>query len=261
VKSSGMGLLAVFNPLAIIGSLFHGALEAIAPTLDALRPAIEVVAKVFGAALAPVLKGLFPIFKLTAIAATYVGQVFFKVAGFVLDAAGWIIKGWGHIMKALATAIDKLPFVSAKGAIKFAEGIIKTGGALQDAADGFREGADALGEGRKELQALEWGEATEPVEKAAKDFAAGITNQARVINLQLHRYRASTAGIPGSSGAASSAAAGGAGGGLVVHGGVHVHAAPGDDGEAMYREFMRVLREKVAAGEVTDLHLLMARAS
>lgn len=197
VKNAGLDLLNVFNPLAIIGSIFHGALEAIAPTIESLRPAVEVVAKVFATALAPVLKALFPVFKLTAIAATYLGEILFRVAAVVADVIGFVVKGWGYIIRTIAEAVDKLPFVSARGAIDFAQGIINLGTGIQGIADGFREGADALAEGRDEIRAIEWTETAEGVAglgAAALGATAALSSVPEIFDLALRRRQAALGG-------------------------------------------------------------------
>jgi hypothetical protein len=238
LASSGMELLNVFNPLAIIGTMFKGALEALAPTIDALRPAVEVVAKVFGAALAPIIKALFPVFKLTAIGATYVGQVFFTVAG-------WILKGVGVLVEGLGRFVDSIvpDWISKAG-----KGLAKAGQGLQDIGKGFSEGADALAEGREEIRGLKFDE----LAGATDRLTESMTNAVQGFKVAAYRYRATT-GQP-----ASSMGGGGASAGLIsppsapvtVNGmsmPVTIQAAPGDDGAELYRKQYREMEKQAAS--------------
>lgn len=159
VKSAGLSLLNVFNPLAIVGAILSSAFEKVAPALEGLTPIVDIVATILGKALVPILEGLFPIFKMVTIAATYLGQILFNVAGGIAKAIGWAVEAIGKL-------IDKLPFVSGGP-------IIRAGQALQAAGTGFIEAASALGEARDEIRDIEWSDAAEEGAAGAGGLVAG----------------------------------------------------------------------------------------
>jgi TP901 family phage tail tape measure protein len=254
LKESGLGLLNAFNPLTIMAQLLEGAFKAMGPTLDALKPAIEVVAQVFGAALAPILVAMLPIFKLVAIAATYVGQVFFEIAGGIAVAVGGLIRGLG-------TLIGKIPGLGGLG-----KTIAGLGQGLLDIGRGFQEGADALAEGRAAIRALDLStkadDATDAVEDLAESaedaaetiaetFASSLTNVPegfRIFNAAAARF-AST--MPG---AGASATPGhldpvfpepGAGGGdstVTQTYNIHIEREQYTDGAELWREVKREIQ-------------------
>lgn len=182
LAGGAMSLLNVFNPLAIVGTIFKAALESLAPVLEPLTNIIGNVAAIFADALAPVLKGLFPIFKLTAIAATYVGQVFFNIAGGILTAVGYVIKALGDFVNWI------VPFKDP------ADGLVKAGEAMMAAGKGFIQGAAELGTARDQLKALEWEDAIKPLEKAATKAANALLNYANVVHVNALRNRVAGGG-------------------------------------------------------------------
>lgn len=178
-KSIG-GLLSALNPWKI---LLDAIGHALGDFLANVGPIVELLADAF----MPILKALFPIFKLLAVAATYVGQVFFTIADGVSKALGYLIKGIGK-------AVDKLPFVSGKG-------IISAGESLIDLGNGFGEAADELGDARDEIKDLEWKDAADAVTglgDAAAKTAEMLTNVPEIWNVQLGRFRALQAAAGGS---------------------------------------------------------------
>lgn len=141
---SAMDLFSKFTPMGLIVQVLGEAMKELEPVFEALQGPIKIVGAILGKALAPILEALFPIFKLIAIAATYVGQVFFKIAE-------WISKAIGYAVLSIGKAIDALPFVSAKK-------VIAAGQALVDIGAGFGEAYDALGDARDEIRGITLGE-------------------------------------------------------------------------------------------------------
>ncbi|HEX6924356.1 MAG TPA: tape measure protein [Longimicrobiaceae bacterium] len=249
-----MGLVAKFGPLAAVAAAlkpaFEGLMEVLRPVLDTLAEPLKIIGQLIGSQLAPTLKLLAPPLRLLAKIASYVSEAF------------------GLLVRAVGKAIDALPFVSAKG-------IINAGQEMIDAARSARRALEDTSEGVEDM-----GEAVDA-------FTESVTNQARIVNLNLLRLRASNAGGGGGGGGS------GGGGrrppldipgarpplpvdpegpgeippfmrehdsphsrrGEVNIGTVNIQAAPGDDGETLWRKFSRTLKEKVASGEVTELQL------
>ncbi len=235
--SIGLQLLNVFNPLTIMSRLLGGAFEAMAPTIEALEQPVKIVGEVFGKALAPVLKALFPVFKWVAIAATYVGEIFFTVAGGILNAIGWLVRSIGKL-------IDKIPGVSGRGLINFGQSMI-------DMGDGFKEGAKALAAGREEIRAIEW---TEKLGDAAKQASYNVSE---AFNENLRRHQVATGALQGGSGSRSAVVGGAVQSSMVIEQ-VIIQAAPGDDGVALFEKFAAELRERRRRGEITELDLVGA---
>ena len=236
---AGIGgqLISVFNPLTIMSRLLGGAFEAMAPTIEALEQPVKIVGEVFGKALAPVLKALFPVFKWVAIAATYVGEIFFTVAGGILNAIGWLINSIGKL-------INKIPGVSGRGLINFGQSMI-------DMGDGFKEGAKALAAGRDEIRAIEW---TEKLGDAAKQASYNVSE---AFNENLRRHQVSTGAFQGRGGGVHTLVSGGSAveSSMVIEN-VNIYAAPGDDGVALFEKFQAELRERRRREEITELDLV-----
>ncbi|MBV9772647.1 MAG: hypothetical protein JO040_01775 [Gemmatimonadetes bacterium] len=184
VQSSGSafaGLLANFTPLGMVATLLEGVLQGLAPLIDSLKEPLRIVGTILGKALAPILKALFPIFKGIAIAATWVGQIFFTIAGGILRAIGALIKGLGK-------AIDKIPGLGDFG-------LKKAGQDLIDMGNGFKDSAQALKEGREEIKKLEFGDTADKVEKLNEQ----LTNAPEGFKVALARFEAvapETARVP-----------------------------------------------------------------
>lgn len=140
--------------LFVILPFINGLFETLGPTLAALQEPLRVLGTIVGSALVPILRILFPVFKGVAIAATYVGEVFFKVSAFILRAIGSLVRGLGNL-------INKLP--GSPG-----DPLVKAGQGLLDLADSFTAGANELAKGRDELRKLEFGGAAEALNKTAE---------------------------------------------------------------------------------------------
>lgn len=184
------------------GEVLGPVIEALAPVIEALAPLVISVAKVFAAlfiAITPILKAMvpllgafFPIFKMVAIAATYVGQIFFTVAegllrviAFFVDAVGTVIRALGKIINAITPfANPGNPLIRAGEWLQgFAKG-------LRSTADGFGEAVDALGKAREEIKAIVWDESINKVDKlgeAAQTASESIFNLPNAYKLLNYR--------------------------------------------------------------------------
>ena len=146
------GLLSSFTPLGMVATLLQGVFEGLAPLIESLKEPLRIVGTILGAALAPILKALFPLFKQLAISATWIGQIFFTVAGGIAKVIGSLIKGLGKL-------IDKIPGMSDMGLVKAGQNMI-------DLGKGFTESAQAMKEGREQIKELEFGETAEAAQQA-----------------------------------------------------------------------------------------------
>lgn len=152
-KSIG-GVMKALNPLSILGDAIS---EALGDFLTNMTPIIELIAK----ALMPILEALFPVFKQLFIGATYVGQVFFKLTG-------WLQKAIGELLKGLGKAINfLLPGNPANGLVKAGQGMI-------DLGQGFLDASDELGKARDEIKGMEWKEAGDKAIEALSNIPEGM---------------------------------------------------------------------------------------
>lgn len=243
LASGAMALLNVFNPLSIIATIFHSALESVTPALEGLQPVVEMVAKLFGGALAPLIEGMFPIFKMLAIAATYVGQIFFNVAGGIAQAVGFLLKAIGWV-------VDKLNIFGGDG------GIGKLGRAIERMGVGFIQAASGLADARHEIEKIEFDDAA----KAVRDFTDAMTDVPKVVNLALYRSRVTGTGPTGSTGSDSNPVGTNPGGGVTQPGtrdpvpasihidAIHVVNEAGDDEVSMARKVARGVQRAYSQG-------------
>jgi len=144
--NSAIGIVSKFSPMGIAVEVIGRVMEKMRPLLEALEQPLEMLADVIAAALMPILKAMFPVFKLLAVSATYVGQIFFKVA----QGIAWAV---GNVIKAIGAVVSKIPLMG-----KIGDNLSKFGSGILDVGKGFGEAADALGDARDEIKALTWPE-------------------------------------------------------------------------------------------------------
>jgi hypothetical protein len=181
VKTQFTDLMGSISPLAIVSTVLEGVFKGLQPAIDALKEPLRIVGEILGAALAPILEALFPVFKMIAIAATWVGQIFFTIAGAILTTVGALVKGLGKL-------ISKLPGVGDFGLVKVGDGLINMG-------KGFKDSAKALAEGREKIKALEFGktaEATQQTAEAATQANEALRNLPSGFKIALARYQVTT---------------------------------------------------------------------
>ncbi len=163
LQSAALDVAEQFTPLAILAKLVSSFLEPVMVGLQALLLPLQIVARIFGTLLLPVLKILFPVFKYLAIAATYVGEVFARISSAILRAIGSLVRGIGNL-------INKLP--GSPG-----DPLVKAGQAMLDLADSYTRTADDLARARDELRDLTFEDAMDQVNglaKAARDASQNI---------------------------------------------------------------------------------------
>lgn len=174
-------LLGALGPLGMVATVLEGVFQGLAPLIDAVKEPLRIVGEIFGKALAPILKAIFPVFKLLAIAATWVGQIFFTIAGAILTAIGSLVRGIGNL-------VNKLP--GSPG-----DPLVRAGQSMIDMGRGFAEGARALEEGREEIRNLEFGETADTVAEANEQ----LRNVPEGFKVALARFTASSP-VPASGG-------------------------------------------------------------
>ncbi|MDB4948897.1 MAG: putative rane protein [Gemmatimonadetes bacterium] len=192
-RGAMVGVVGQFTPMGLVAEFLGDVFKGMQPAIDSLKAPLKLVAQLFGAALAPILKAIFPLFKLVAIAATYVGQIFFTVAGGIAKFIGGLIVGVGK-------AIGKIPFLGGLG-----KTIQKAGEGIENVGKGMQDGAKELAKGREQLQAMEFGDTADKVQKLNES----LTNTPEGFKVALARFEATAplqATLPGSS-------SGGSGGG------------------------------------------------
>lgn len=191
------------------GQVLGPVIEALAPVIEALAPLVIAVAKVFALlftavspileALVPLLGALFPVFQAVAIAATYVGQVFFTVAEGILRVVAFFVDAVGSVIKTLGNIINAItPFANpGNPLVRAGEFLQRFAGGLRSTADGFGEAVDALGEARKKIKDIVWDEALGKVGKlgdaaqAAAESVFNLPNAYKLLNFR--RFQAADA--------------------------------------------------------------------
>lgn len=193
-------LLAMFGPVALVMRIIQPALDIISPLLDALIRPMTMLLQVIAAGLEPAFRLLYPIIRASAIASTYLAQIFYNIAAAVTRFIGNLIIGFGNVVKAIATAIDKIPGINARGAIRAGEGIIHMGESMLDAADGFTKAANEMGNLRKKLNEMGWEEAKQGVDElgeSARETADALRNVPTWIRVNLEAWLAANVTPPG----------------------------------------------------------------
>jgi phage-related protein len=146
LKNQGMtqitGLLNQFSPMGIAMELLGDVFKALQPIIDKLKEPIKLVAVALGNALLPVLKALWPIFRMMAIAGTYFAQIIFSVVGGIQQVVGGVIRAIGNV-------IAKIPLLGGVG-----RGIAGAGESIQNVGKGFSEAAKSMADAREELRNL-----------------------------------------------------------------------------------------------------------
>jgi len=181
VKEKFTGVFNALGPLGVVSTILEGVFKGLEPVIESLKEPLRIVGEILGAALAPILEALFPVFKMIAIAATWVGQIFFTIAGAILTTVGALVKGLGKL-------ISKLPGVGDFGLVKVGDGLINMG-------KGFKDSAKALAEGREKIKALEFGktaEATQQTAEAATQANEALRNLPSGFKIALARYQVTT---------------------------------------------------------------------
>ena len=190
-KDTAMSVISKFTPMGLAAEVIGRVMEKLKPAIVALEKPLEIVATVLSAALMPILKALFPVFKLVAIAATYVGEILFRVS----QGIAWAV---GNVIKAIGIVVSKIPFMG-----KIGENLQKFGQGVLDVADGYGEAADALKQGRKDISELTWPEEdlkeqTNAIKESGEGIVAAIYDTAPVeaatpAGMALEAYHGSTA--------------------------------------------------------------------
>lgn len=191
------------------GEVLGPVIEALVPVIEALAPLVIAVARVFALlftavapilqALVPLLGALFPVFQAVAIAATYIGQVFFTVAEGILRVVAFFVDAVGGIIKTLGNIINTIvPFANpGNPLVRAGEFLQKFAGGLRSTADGFGEAVDALGEARKKIKDIVWDEALGKVgnlgdaAQAAAESVFNLPNAYKLLNFR--RFQAADA--------------------------------------------------------------------
>jgi TP901 family phage tail tape measure protein len=190
-QDTAMSVISKFTPMGLAAEVIGQVMEKLRPAIVALEKPLEIVATVLSAALMPILKALFPVFKLVAIAATYVGEILFRVS----QGIAWAV---GNVIKAIGFVVSKIPFMG-----KIGENLQKFGQGVLDVADGYGEAADALKQGRKDISELTWPEEdlheqTNAIKESGEGIVAAIYDTAPVeaatpAGMALEAYHGSTA--------------------------------------------------------------------
>jgi hypothetical protein len=234
LKGFGGELLAVLGPVGVVAAVLEGAFEGLRPVLDALKEPLRVVGEILGRALAPILKALFPVFKLVAIAATYIGEIFFKVSGGIAKAVGALVYGLGVLIKLIP------------GDNGLGEKIKSAGKGIQAVGAGFLEGAGELAKGREQLKNLQWNDALDPLKEGARAAASEVQNMAHGWKVELRRFQATNVSTsPVSPGVPVGSSSAGGGSTVRFEGDIVIQTT--GDGRDVYERFRAELGRRARA--------------
>ena len=162
-----------------------GFFQALAPAMDALTLPLRMMGEILSTLMIPVLKIIFPIFKVVAIVGSYLGETIARVVAAILNAVGGFVKGLGKVINAIT------PFANPGNPL------VKAGEALQRTAGSFSDAANEMREKRKELQNLTFDSALNKAANAADKLSESLSNVPPLFDLALRRMQASRGMTPG----------------------------------------------------------------
>jgi tape measure domain-containing protein len=243
-QGAAVSVLQPFTPLGIAATFLTGIFDGLRPLLEQLQEPIRLVGQLLGTALTPVLRILFPVLKAVAIAATVVAQIFYEIAGRILQAAGKFVEGIGRL-------IDKIPGISGRA-------LISTGQAIHQSGSEFRGAAQELARGREEIRKLQFG--AQDATEALHAMTSALSNMPTLFELNARRWQSGGTAAPPVPGGGGG---GGAGGRPFIQAPIHIHNPPqGVDTERLRAQvaegFVQVFRAAGLGG--TDYALAMERA-
>lgn len=249
---AALGVAQQLSPLGMVAYFLNTVMEELAPAIEAFLSPIAILAKALMPAFLAIMEALFPVMKIVTIAATYVGQVFFAVAGGIYKVLGGLLTSVGDLL-------NKLP-----GSI--GNPLKRLGETYTNLGKGFAETADNLGKARDDIKNLEWNDAvTEATEgmKKLTDATLGAVQGFKTAGLR-HLATLPSPYSPATGG-------GGGNGGrtaqprdrpqpTVVQGATFapvINIQGGSDGAETYRNFYYDLGNRVRDRGPTDPALLL----
>lgn len=242
LKSGLGGLLASVTPLGMAFTLVGSVLEPLLPMFQALQMPLKIVGAALAQGLAPVLKAVFPVFKGVAIAATYLGEIFFRVADGIATVIGMILRGVGNL---LDSRLGGLFGLRSEG-----QALKKAGRALEEM---FDDSVDGMKDAREGLKDLTWEDALAPLKEATRAAAYNVTE---AFNAEHRRFQVTGGGTS----VRSPFSAAGTKPQTVTYatfgpGSIVLQAAPGEDPVRFGRKVMEAIRAESMLGGTSDLDL------
>lgn len=233
-KDGVNGLLVQFGPMSLALAAVNAVLEPLQPLIDALLVPFQLVGEMLAIAFVPVLKILWPIIKAVAIVFSYLQEATDRIIGGILWAAGGFVKGMGKLINAIT------PFANPGNPL------IKAGEAIQKTGEGFTDAAKEIAKRRKELEKLSFEDALDKTKEAADRLTESMLNAVSGFKAAGFRFAAMegrTAGaVPQSSVSANVVSA--AGDSIIQVAEVHLHAAPGDDIQEIWRQLKALIQRE-----------------
>lgn len=240
VGDAALGVAQKLSPLGVVAFFLFTIIDELAPAVDALLSPIAILAKAFMPALMAILEALFPVFKSVAIAATFVGQVFFTAGAAIGKLFAAVLIGVGNLL-------NKLP-----GSL--GNPLLRLGNQIQTVAIGYAESAKALGEARAEIQNLTWDTALDNATNGLEKLNQAVLGAVEGFKIAAIRQAATTAqavvpsrpSVPIGGGTSSSVGSSGAN--VIVQGATFapvLQFPAGDSGAQTYRVFYEELAIKV----------------
>lgn len=165
--------------LAAALEVANGLFSALQPALQALTLPLRIFGEILSLLVIPVLRILFPIFKVVAIVGSYLAETIAKVVSFILNAIGGFVRAIGKFINAI------VPFANPGNPL------VKAGEAMQKTAANFGSAAAEMAKKRKELEHLSFDDALKKTTDGMNRLAESLTNVPPLFDLALRRIQAS----------------------------------------------------------------------
>lgn len=186
LQDAAANLIAGFTPAAMASAALGMALRGLQPFLEMLAPPLEMLGKIVGIMLTPILKAIFPVLKLFGAGVALVGEVAARVAAGISTVIGRIFVGVGK-------ALNLLPGSIGNPAIRAGKALLAYAGSQYDAAAELKKA-------RRDIMAMKFGETGDAVDAlgdAARSTAEALLNVPAGFRIALAQYQAQIPFLPG----------------------------------------------------------------
>jgi phage-related minor tail protein len=186
LAAAGPEALAMAAAMEVAGSMF----SALQPVMDALTVPLKIFGEILALLIVPVLKLLFPIFKVVAIVGSFLAETIARIVALMLNAIGTFVRALGKVINAI------VPFGNPGNPL------VKAGDAMKKTAGEFNDSADEMGKKRKELEHLSFDDAMAKTTDGMNRLTASVLNAVDGFKVEGYRFSATGgAAAPGGTSA------------------------------------------------------------